>query len=184
MTVPVGPESLSFGPQDAPVTIVEFSDFQCPHCRFGAQRLESLLKRFPKQLRVVMKSYPLDPSCNRLAQGGGHRKACEAAKVAYCAKAQGKLKEVYAALFENQESMEAKGPQAIAIEAGLDAGQLSQCLNSAATSDLVLKDIEAGSQYNIQGTPTFFINGRKVEAPLTVSAWTQLIEQLLKSSNR
>jgi protein-disulfide isomerase len=80
--------------------------------------------------------------------------------------------------------MEAKGPQAIAIEAGLDAGQLSQCLNSAATSDLVLKDIEAGSQYNIQGTPTFFINGRKVEAPLTVSAWTQLIEQLLKSSNR
>jgi protein-disulfide isomerase len=175
----------SFGPANAAVTIVEFSDFQCPHCRKGAMFMHSLLNMYPRDLRVVFRNFPLDAKCNRGMQGGGgHQAACEAAKSVICAKEQGheSFKHQYETLFERQPEIASGKPTLFAKEAGLDMTKFESCMSSREADAKVAADVEEGINLGLRSTPTFFINGRKVEGAYPVEVWRILIDQLMTSA--
>lgn len=173
-----GPEYPSIGPSNAPVTIVEFSDFQCPYCKMGATLLNSVMYRHAGQIRVIFRNFPLDPNCNRLVKNMVHPVACEAARVAYCAHQQGKFEDVYQAIFENQASLSPGKPAELARAAGLDPQKLDACIKSEQTQLAITKDIEEGDRLGVQSTPTFFINGRKMEGMIPIPGWSKLIEKI------
>lgn len=180
LSVAAGDELPSIGPKNAPITIVEFSDFQCPHCRLGAFMMNTVLNRYPSQVRLVFRNFPLDPSCNPLMQSSLHNTACEAAKTVLCANKQGKFKPVYEELFEKQNTLVPGKPAAIAQEIGLDTAQLSACTSSQEISIAVTRDIEEAKGLGIKATPTFFINGHKLEGVYPAPVWNQIIEHLLR----
>lgn len=171
--------SLGAG-KDTPITIVEFSDFQCPSCRAGAMILNSVLNRYPGQIRIVYRNYPLDPSCNRKMPQGGHPYACEAARIGFCANRMGKFLPVYESYFENQAQFGPGKPMEFAIAAGLDPATLSDCVNSPEASAAVARDLEEGDRLGVEGTPTFFVNGHRVGGPQPLPIWIQIIDYLLK----
>jgi protein-disulfide isomerase len=173
-------EFPSIGNPDAPITIVEFSDFQCPHCRIGAQILNSVFMQYPGKVRIVLRNYPLDSNCNQKMQyGGAHAAACEAARASVCAHRQGKFKIVYEHLFEYQSSIAPGKVIAMANEAGVNEALLTECMNSPETNAAIARDLEDGERLGVQSTPTFFINGRKIEGAYPVPAWTKIIDRLL-----
>lgn len=182
VSVNMGPEFPSFGSKDAPVTIVEFSDFQCPFCRMGAFTVNSVVQRYPTQVRVVFRNFPFDMGCNRLVQRPMHEFACDAAKAARCAFGQGKFEPVYEALFERQSSLGPGRALAIAQDAGADAAQLNTCFGAPETLSAITRDIDEGVNLGVQSTPTFFINGRKMEGALPPAVWNRVIDELLKKS--
>jgi protein-disulfide isomerase len=178
-------EFPSIGPADAPVTIVEFSDFQCPYCRLGAYSLNTVLKKYPTQVRVVFRSFPLDQACNRKIERMMHVHACDAAKAAHCAHKQGKFVPVYEKLFENQETLTASPPgivSKLSLEAGIDGGQFNACMAAPETGAAVSRDIEEGINLGIQSTPTFFINGHRVEGGKPPLIWAAIIDEILKTT--
>lgn len=167
----------SMGQASAPVTIVEFSDFQCPYCRIGAMVMNTLLERFPAQVRVVFKPFPLDASCNRVITQPMHLAACEAARIAFCAEKQGKFQAVYENFFDHQTQITPGAPIKLATEAGADSAQISACVSGPATNQLLSKSIEEGIQLGVQSTPTFFVNGHRVEGVFPGPFWTQIVEK-------
>jgi protein-disulfide isomerase/uncharacterized membrane protein len=177
----ITPDMASVGPADAPVTIVEFFDFQCPSCRSGALILHSVMNRYPNEVRVVFRNFPLDPSCNRKIEGKGHPVACETAKVAVCSHQQGKYHPVYEDLMENQTSLKKGKAAEIAAQHGVDAKALEACTQSPETAQRISKDIEDALLLGVQSTPTFFINGHKVEGAYPVVVWENMIEKLLRT---
>lgn len=176
----------SMGPKNAPITIVEFSDFQCPFCRLGAFTLNTVQNRYPDKVRLVFRNYPLNSSCNPNLDRVAHEYACDAAKAAICALKQGKFEPVYQSFFENQESFAATGdgaPENLAIAAGLNADQLHACQGSPDTATAIARDVEEGSHLGVQSTPTFFVNGHKMEGVAPVAVWIEMIDRLLASSH-
>lgn len=174
------PENAPFlGNPDAKITIVEFSDFQCPFCKRGAYILNSVLNRYPNDVRVVFRPFPLDQSCNRIVKSAMHPHACALSRSAYCAAKAGKFKPVYEEIFENQDMLTADSAKNIPLANGVDESALQACLDSEEAKAFVSGEIEAGVALGIQSTPTFFINGRKVEGAYPLEAWDQAIQQLL-----
>lgn len=180
--LPVGSDGrfLSLGPKDAPVTIVEFSDFQCPYCRVGATTMNTLLNRYPRELRVIFRNYPLDMSCNPQMKQPLHAASCEAARAAYCANQQGKFKALYEDMFENQVSLAPGKPEEMAKNVGIDEAKFQACLKAQETQLAIQADIEEGTRLGVSSTPTFFINGRKVEGVRPIPVWSQIIDQLAR----
>jgi protein-disulfide isomerase len=170
----------SFGPKNAPITIVEFSDFQCPYCRIGAQVLKSVTDRYPTQVRVVFRPFPWDQSCNRTVTHPMHEVACEVARVALCARDQGKFLPVYEELFEHQTDLVPGAAAQIATQQGVNAQQLATCTANPETNSELLRSIEEGITLNVDGTPTFFVNGHRVMGMLPGPFWDKLIDKLLK----
>ena len=177
------PANLRIGPADAPITIVEFSDFQCPFCKRGALILNSLLQRYPTQLKVEFRNFPLNAACNPSMKGSMHPAACEAASTAFCAAQSGRFKAVYESLFENQERLRPGVPAALAVENGVDRAALEACASGDEARSSIRRDVEEGDRLGVKSTPTFFINGHKVEGAFPVSVWVQLIEALLRESS-
>ena len=179
--VPVGAgdEYASIGPKDAPITIVKFSDFQCPACKLGALTLHPILQRYADKIHFVFRNFPLDPSCNRTVQHSMHPVACEAARVGYCASKQGLFQPVYEALFEKQATFAPGKPEEIAVEAGANAAILKACVNAPETASAIAKDVEEGDRLGVRSTPTFFINGLKNEGALPIEVWSKVIDHLL-----
>lgn len=163
LAVGAGPEFPASGPATAPVTIVEFADFQCSHCRHGFEELEPLLQHYSGQLRVVFRQFPLDKSCNPALPRALHDTACEAARVALCAGDQGKYQEAAGALFTRQEELKPGLP--LGFVAGLvpDKTKLAACAAAPKTAARVKTDIDEAIRLEIHATPTFFVNGRMMK---------------------
>ncbi|MGH7860550.1 MAG: DsbA family protein [Candidatus Binatia bacterium] len=142
------------GPKDAPVTLVEFSDFQCPFCARSIALAEDLLKKYPKDVRFVYKHMPLTQI---------HPNAMPAAKAAVAAANQGKFWEMHDELFENYRELSADNIRKIAGEIGLDMKRFEQDLGSPETEKLVQEDMALGGRVGVRGTPTFFLNGRQIQ---------------------
>lgn len=149
-----------------PLRIVEFADFQCPGCGVAAKKMHHLLNAYGDRVQLVFKNYPLDQSCNPKLTHPMHREACLAARAAVCAHKQGKFKAFYERLFENQHSLSKETFRTWAGELGMDAGGLSLCLDSEEAKLAVRKDLDLGETLGVVSTPTFFLNGRKVEGIL------------------
>jgi protein-disulfide isomerase/uncharacterized membrane protein len=161
----LGSEPHAKGAADAPVTIVEFSDFQCPACGQAFLDLHDLLRRRP-DVRLVFRHFPLDDRCNDDMARGVHPMACLAACGAECAGQQGKFWEYHDLLFQNQAALARDGLFTIARDIGLDIARFRTCLDDPATLDLVREDVHAGSALGVKSTPTIFINGRRIEGAL------------------
>ena len=165
-----------WGSSDAPVTVVEFTDFQCAYCRRHALRtLPRILETYvgPGQVRYVVKDFPL-PS---------HPNAWKAAEAARCAVAQAAYWAIYQQLFETQDNWSQQEPdEAIetfvgdAQELGLDAAAFRECLESGLYSDQVANDVKEGQQAGVEGTPTFLINGRLVAGAYPFETFRRIID--------
>lgn len=138
------------GPDDAVVTIVEFADFECPHCRLAASVLESLLEKYPGKLRIGYKFFPL----------ASHPNGEGAARAAAAAMKQGKFWEMHALLFENQHSLEPSIFEKFAKEIGLDIKRFRADFSSKEIAERVARDRKEGEDLDIAGTPALYVNGR------------------------
>ena len=147
-------DSPSKGPSGAPVTIVEFADFECPHCGATRPMLDELMKRYDGQLRLVYKNFPL----------GMHQYAERAARAAYAAYKQNKFWEMEVLLFENQQNLEPSNVEKLAESLKLDMPRFIKDRDSEAAADFVARDRKEGDKLALTGTPSIFINGRQFDS--------------------
>src|SRR5581483_1528412 len=150
------------GPADAPVTVVEFTDFECPYCARAYQDLKRALGSDHSAARVVVRNFPLNSDCNPQIQTHVHSRACQAAVAGECAGAQGKFREYQNILFEHQDALDTPSLIGYAARLGLDQTEFERCLSSPAAAAAVAEDVAAGAAFGVTSTPTFFINGRRI----------------------
>ena len=158
------------GPSGAPVTIVEFSDFQCPFCGREYPVIEKLMKEYDGKVRLVFRHYPLD----------FHPFAEKAAEAGACAADQGKFWELHNKMFENQQKLAVDDLKGYAKSVGVDASKFDKCLDSGEKKAQVDEDQKAGSAAGVQGTPAFFINGIFVNGAQPYETMKQAIDRELK----
>ncbi|MEM3030927.1 MAG: thioredoxin domain-containing protein [Candidatus Micrarchaeia archaeon] len=189
--VPVGAFNLSGaharGNPNASILIVEYSDFECPFCGLAAESAKSMLASHGQRVRFIYKHFPLNGNCNPALQSAGHARACAAAEAAECAGQQGRFWEYHDLLFaENiaaQKTLRAPdfsdaGLRALASSLGLDASLFDACLSSHNTLPKVRSDAAEGSRLSVQGTPTFFVNGKRAVGALSPSEWDALLRNV------
>ena len=164
----------SRGPGDAPIEIVEFSDFECPYCKRATDTLDVLLDRYGDQLRFVFKDFPL-PS---------HPNAFKAAEAGNCANEQGKFWEYHDKLFATQEALDVAALKTYAGDLGLDAEAFATCLDAGRYAAAVTQDLQTGRSSGASSTPTFFINGRPVFGALPLDVFDQIIREELVFAKR
>ena len=160
------------GNPSAPITIVEFSDFECPYCRHFYDDIEDLLKEFEGKIYFIPKNFPLDNSCNPSMPPNAHQFACDGAFFVRCAAAQGKFWEGYRYIFELAELDKegaVKDEVRAAIRAGaerlqLDVTKFDACMASDEPRAKIRDDLALGEKLNLQGTPSVWINGKAVPA--------------------
>ena len=160
------------GPDDAKVTIVEFSDFQCPYCkRFRDDTFDALFEKYGDDIRFVFRNYPLPATL--------HPEAQKAAEAAACANEQGKFWEMHDLLYENQATLGDDLYKQLAEDLKLDTDQFNECLDTDKYKDEVLADQQAGTSYGVSGTPTFFVNGWRIVGAYPISEFEKYIDQEL-----
>lgn len=142
------------GPTSAPVTLVEYGDYQCPYCGMAHPIVKELQRSLGDQLRFVFRNFPLRDA---------HPHAEHAAETAESAAAQGKFWEMHDTLFENQERLDDRSLIGYADELGLDAEQVARDLDDGTWADRVRADFRSGVRSGVNGTPTFFINGARYD---------------------
>ena len=153
----------TWGRVDAPVTIVDFSDFQCPFCRRAAFSLKPYVGEFRKDVKIVYLNYPLDSTCNPHLDQARHPAACLAAQAALCAYKQGNASfwKLHDLIFKNQDHLtQHLIIEELAPKVGIPATQMRQCIESGQSDSMIAEDIEMGQKAELQGTPAIYINGR------------------------
>ena len=160
------------GPKDAPITVVEFSDFECPFCSRGAKTMDDLLKEYPEKVKLVFKNLPLP----------FHPNAKPAAKAALAAGEQGKFWEMHDKLFENQRSLNAETFNQVAKDLGLDVDKFKKDFEKEEFDKMIEEDMALASKLGIQGTPGFFVNGVQVRGARPLPYFKDLVERWLKKS--
>lgn len=162
----------SFGSASAKVTLVEFSDFQCPFCAKGANILKELKKKYGSKLRVVFKNYPLP----------FHNDAKGAAIAGLCANEQGsdKFWKLHDEMFANQQQLGIEGLKGLAKKVGLDSAKFDGCLDSKKYAAAIEADIQDGREASVKSTPTFFVNGKIINGAVPLEQFVELIDQELK----
>jgi protein-disulfide isomerase len=163
------------GPKDAPVTIVEFSDFHCPFCRGAVATLQDVMRQYPGKVRWVYRDFPI-PSL--------HPQAAKAAEAARCAGEQGKFWEYHDVLFDSQQQTTVADFKRFADQLKLDSKSFAACLESGRHQAAVQSDIEDGVRLGITGTPTFFINGRVLVGNQPVENFKKIIEAELRQKQK
>ena len=141
----------SIGSASAPVTLVEFSDFQCPFCQRVAPTLKQVQKVYGDKVRIVWKDFPLTQI---------HPEAFKAGEAAHCAGEQGKFWEYHDRLFANQQALQPDSLKKHAADAGLDTAAFNVCLDSSRYGDRVREGVAQGSRLGVNSTPTLYVNGR------------------------
>ncbi len=173
LTVSVG-NSPAIGPTTAKVTIVEFSDFECPFCARAATTVRTVLAKYPNDVRLVYRHFPLPM----------HRNALNAAKAAVCAAKEAKFWQMHDLLFSNQSKLSPEDLRTSARNAGLDLTLFDSCFKSSDTEATIGADHDAGDSYGIVGTPAFFINGRLVNGNAALTTFTSIIDEELQNGAR
>jgi len=158
------------GSKDAPVTMVEFADFECPYCRQTEPNLQKLREQFPDKLRIVYKNFPLPM----------HSHAQKAAEAGACAAEQGKFWPYHDKLMEQTPpQLEVPQLKTLAASVKLDTARFDQCLDSGKEAAAVSHDLEQGKTLGITGTPSFFINGYFLSGAVQYDTLRDLVEQQL-----
>jgi uncharacterized membrane protein/predicted DsbA family dithiol-disulfide isomerase len=141
------------------LTIVEFSDYECPHCRRAHKEARLLAAKHPREVRLVHRHLPLDHACHPGLHGPFHAHACRFAEAAECAGQQGRFWEMNDALFSTQDKVKAKNldPTELAVRIGLARARFKQCMDGHATASRIADDVQESMARQLRGTPSFII---------------------------
>jgi protein-disulfide isomerase len=154
LTPPPGARDHARGPADAPVTLVEYSDFECPYCGAAYPVVKALLRRFGHRLRFIFRHFPLTQI---------HPHAAHAAEAAEAASDAGKFWEMHDAIFEHQQALTDRDLAGYGAQAGIDPAVIAGALAAHTYAPRVQEDFMSGVRSGVSGTPTFFINGQKYD---------------------
>lgn len=166
------------GPATAPVTIVEYLDFECEACGAFYPIMKELEAAYPNDLRIVSRYFPLP----------GHRNSMTAALAVEAASRQGKYQEMFDMAFQRQKDWGEKSAptpevfEGYAQEIGLDVAKFKEDVASQSVKDRVQRDFDAGNKLGNTGTPTFFLNGKKINNPNGLDAYKKLIDDAIAQS--
>lgn len=155
------------GNPDGEITIVEFSDFECPFCARATPTVDQIMEKYDN-VKLIYKHYPLP----------FHSNAKPAAMASECAGDQGKFREYHDKLFENQKALDDASLKGYAEELGLDTEKFKECLDSKKYEKKVDEDMALGQKSGVSGTPTFFINGRKLVGAQPAAAFEQILDSI------
>lgn len=161
------------GPADAAITLVEFSDYECPFCKSAEPILTQVKERYPTQLRFVTKNFPLD----------AHPKAKPAAEAAMCAAEQGKFWEYHDMLFERAPQIDAPQLTTFAAQLNLDQAKFNDCLATHRTEPQITADLAEGKKAGVSGTPAFFVNGVPLAGGRSLNDFAKVIDAELARLN-
>ena len=159
------------GPKDAPVEVVEFSDFQCPFCQRANPTVQQVLKTYGDKIHFVYRHYPLP----------NHPHARPAAEASACAAEQGRFWQYHDELFRNPNRLTNADLKNFADAVGLDTAQFNDCFDKRRFKSKVDKDLEEGNAAGISGTPAFFINGRSLDGAQPFESFKSIIDEELAS---
>jgi protein-disulfide isomerase len=158
------------GKKDAPITVVEFSDFQCPFCKRGMTVMDDLLKEYPNDVKIVFKNLPLP----------FHPEAKPAAAAALAAGAQGKYWEYHDLLFNNQDSLSTETYIKLAGDLKLDVEKFKTDMKSEKFEKQIADDMAIATQLGVRGTPGFFVNGVQVRGARPLPYFKNLVDRWKK----
>jgi protein-disulfide isomerase/uncharacterized membrane protein len=180
----LSPDDPAAGNPEALVNMVIFSDFECSGCRSVSGEIKSLLSKFKTELKIIFKHYPLSSLCNSSVRTNFHENACQAAYAAEAAHRQGKFWEYHDLLFSTTIYGEEGEFIGFAEELELDIPKFTEDMNKVA-AEKVAQDISLGNEIGIKGTPTVYINGKKINKPsLTSLTWLiETVHNIRKMSN-
>jgi protein-disulfide isomerase len=170
LEVPVAADDPSEGPATAPVTLVEYSDFQCPFCQRVMPTLKQIKDTYGDRVRIVWKDFPLTQI---------HPQAFSAAVAGNCAQEQGRFWAFHDKLFPNQQALEPEFLKRYAAEAGLDTARFDACLDSGKYQQRVQDAIAEGTRLGVSSTPTVFVNGRVVSGAQPFEVFAAVIDEEL-----
>ena len=159
------------GGAKAPVTIIEFSDYQCPFCQRAEGVVDQVVHAYGNKVRLVFRDFPLPI----------HPQARPAAEAASCANAQGKFWEYHAKLFANQSALGEEQLKEYAKDVGLDPAKFEDCLTQKPFSAAIDKDLSEAAKLGINGTPAFFINGRLLSGAQPFEKFKEVIDEELRA---
>jgi protein-disulfide isomerase len=168
-TVAVAANDPVRGVESAPVTIVEFSDYQCPFCARVNPTLDQVRKAYGDKVKIVFKDFPLP----------NHPQAPKASEAAHCAGEQGKYWELHDLMFANQRALNVPELKQYASTLGLDAAKFTQCLDSGKHAGLVAAGMAQGERMGVNSTPTLYINGRPLIGAQPFEAFKAVIDEEL-----
>ena len=160
----------SLGRASAPVTLIEFSDFQCPFCQRVAPTLKKVRDTYGDRVRIVWKDFPLTQI---------HPQAFKASEAAHCAGDQGKYWEYHDRLFANQQSLQPEELKQHATALGLDAAAFNACLDSSKYGERVRDGVAQGTRLGVNSTPTIYINGRMLSGAQPYETFVSVIDEEL-----
>ena len=170
MTVALAPTDPALGPASAPVTLVEFSDFQCPFCQRVEPTLKQLRDKYGDKLRIVWKDFPLTQI---------HPQAFKAGEAGHCAGDQGKYWEYHDRLFANQQALQPADLKKHATDLGLDGAAFGTCLDTSKYGERVRDGVSQGTALGVNSTPTVFINGRRLSGAQPLEVFVATIDEEL-----
>ncbi|MFN7975977.1 MAG: thioredoxin domain-containing protein [Acidobacteriota bacterium] len=172
--VEVAAEGPSKGDGNAPITIVEFSDYECRFCAAAEHSVGQVMDAYKGKVRVVFRSYPLSI----------HEDAYKASEAALCAGEQGKYWDMHSMLFAHQHALKVEDLKGYARSLGVDAAAFDTCLDTGRMKGVVEADRKAGDGAGVTATPTFFINGRPISGSPPFETWKEIIDYELSTAGR
>jgi protein-disulfide isomerase len=173
--VEIAADDPVLGLANAPVTIIEFSDFQCPFCQRVRPTLKQLRDAYGDRVRIVWKDFPLTSI---------HPQAFKAAEAGQCAREQGKFWEYHDRLFDNQQALQPEFLKKYAVDTGLDAAKFNACLDTAKYAERVQAQMGVGNQLGVSSTPSVFVNGRMVNGAQPYETFVAIIDEELERARR
>lgn len=174
LTIPVGPDDHSIGPEDAPVTLVEYGDYECPYCRQAHPIVRQVRERLGDQFRFVFRHFPIRAI---------HPHAQHAAEAAEAAGAQGRFWEMHDILFENQEQLDDASLRAYAARLRLDLDRFTRDMEEHTFAERIDDDLMGGVRSGVNGTPTFYLNGPRYEQSWELEPLTTAIEEAIRQDS-
>jgi protein-disulfide isomerase len=171
LTVPATPTDHRLGPQHAPVTLIEYGDFECPNCKQAAPAVKLLLQEFTERVCFIFRHYPLEEV---------HPHALRAAEAAECAGSQGKFWQMHDLLFDNQQHLKLPQLQSYAEKLQLDMARYVAEMDDEIYLQRIREHQQSGHASGVRGTPTFYINGALYDVSYGVHALEKGIRDALK----
>ena len=167
-------DSVVWGNKDAKVTIVEFSDFQCPFCSRGANSVDEIKKKYKGKVKIAFKHFPLPM----------HPDAKPASEAALCVNAEGgadKFWKYHDMLFKNQDKLDPANLEKFAKDVGVNVDKFKECFGSKKFASAVEADMQYGEKIGVRSTPTFFINGQLISGAVPIEQFSEVIDESLKN---
>lgn len=172
----VGDARHSIGSADAPVTIVEFTDYDCPYCRrYYHETFPQIMERFGGQIRYVMRHFPLVSM---------HPEAVKAAEAAECAAEDGLFWEFHDLIMQGVPSLSVESLKQYAADIGVDRESFNRCLDDGVKASIVQQDLRDGYMHGVRGTPNFFVGGYSLSGAQPIDVFTAYIEAALADAGQ